>query len=82
VANEVEKMDLMTKVQNLLESSITPSKVEVNDLTGTKDHLEIIISSPQFEGLSLIKQHQLVMDVLKEEFKQELHAVKIKTISA
>lgn len=66
-------------VKNILLTQIPNSQVEVTDLTGTYDHLGISVTSSHFEGLPLIKQHQLVMDALKEVLKKEVHAVKIKT---
>lgn len=66
-------------VKNILLNSIPNSEVEVTDLTGTYDHLGISVTSSRFEGLTIIKQHQLVMDALKEVLKKEVHAVKIKT---
>lgn len=73
-------MNNMTEVKALLEKSLPDCKVEVEDLTGTADHLGLKIVSPAFEGLSLLKQHQMVMDILKDSLKEKIHAVKIKTL--
>jgi stress-induced morphogen len=73
-------MNLMEKIRDLLLVSFPGSQVEVSDMTGTMDHLEIVISAHEFTGLALLKQHRLVMDALKKEFSDKLHAVKIKTI--
>ena len=73
---------LMDNIKELLTKEFVTSESEsviVNDLTGTQDHLELIITSTKFSGLPLMGQHQLVMDTLKEKLKSELHAVKIKT---
>lgn len=71
----------MNLIKELLESSIKDSKVEVSDLTGTNDHLNIQIISNEFQGKTLLEQHQMVMDVLKKELKDRIHAVKIKTMT-
>lgn len=55
--------------------------ISINDMTGTKDHLEIHIKSDRFKSLRLIQQHQLVMDALKEDLKARIHAVKLNTKS-
>ena len=34
--------------------------------TGTGDHLQVVIASPCFDGLSLVEQHRLVYDPLAE----------------
>ena len=68
------------KIKELIKSQIDDADVEVTDLTGTRDHLGLVISSHHFKGKMLIEQHRMVMDILKEDLKEDLHAVKIKTI--
>ncbi|MGZ3726859.1 MAG: BolA family protein [Pseudobdellovibrio sp.] len=41
-------------------------------------HYKLIIISPQFEGQSRIDRQRMVMDLLKDEFKNGLHALEIK----
>lgn len=55
------------------------SHVTVRDLTGTKDHYEATIVSPDFEGKSLIEQHQLVYRALGELMAGPVHALALKT---
>ena len=68
------------KIKELIKSHIDDADVEVTDLTGTRDHLGLVISSQHFKGKMLIEQHRMVMNILKEDLKEDLHAVKIKTI--
>ncbi len=70
---------MLDKIKTLLENNLSPEKVEVTDLTGTQDHLGLLVVSQQFAGKPLLAQHRLVMDVLKAEFQAKLHAVKIET---
>ena len=43
---------------------------------------KVLIVSKQFEGLTTLKRHRLVLDVLKEHFKTgELHALSLNTKS-
>ena len=74
-------MTPMDEIKNLLESKISESIVEVGDMTGTMDHLEILVISDEFKGKMLIDQHQIVMDILKEPLADKVHAVKIKTMT-
>lgn len=67
-------------VKSIIKSGLTDAHVEVNDMTGTADHLDILIVSDQFKGKMLIAQHQMVMDLLKESLKAEIHAVQLKTM--
>ncbi len=42
-----------------------------------ESHFVINIASKQLEGLSLIKQHRTINDLLKDEFNNGLHALSI-----
>ncbi len=44
-------------------------------------HLFLTIESPELTGLSRIKQHQKIYNLLKDEFQNGLHALQIKVIS-
>jgi BolA protein len=44
-------------------------------------HLSITIVSAKFEGVSLIDQHRMVHEVLKEAREKHLHALQLKTVS-
>ena len=71
----------MDEVKNLIESQLENSYVQVNDMTGTMDHLEILVVCDIFKGKMRLDQHQIVMDILKESLKEKVHAVKIKTLT-
>lgn len=67
-------------VKNIIKTGLPDAYVEVLDMTGTADHLDIVIVSNAFTGKMLIQQHQMVMDLLKESLKAEIHAVQLKTM--
>jgi stress-induced morphogen len=67
-------------VKNIIKQGLPDAYVEVLDMTGTMDHLDIVIISDLFKGKLLIQQHQMVMDLLKESLKNEIHAVQLKTM--
>lgn len=67
-------------VKNIIKSGLSDAYVEVLDMTGTADHLDIVIVSDHFKGKMLIQQHQMVMDLLKESLKTDIHAVQLKTM--
>jgi BolA-like protein 1 len=52
---------------------------DVNRTEGT--HLQVIVVSPQFEGVGLLNRHRMVHEVLKEAFSQGLHALELKTMT-
>lgn len=68
------------KLTQTLKQSLNPAELVVRDMTGTDDHLEVVITCEQFRNLPLMKQHRLVMDAIKTEFDGPLHAIKIKTL--
>lgn len=75
-------MVAFTEVQNLITSHLNDAVVRVTDLTGSQDHLGILIISDAFEGKMLIQQHQMIMDILKEKLhSNEIHAVQLKTLT-
>ncbi len=68
-----------SKVINLIKQKIVNSEVYVENLKGD-DHLQVTVISSEFNGLSLVKQHQLVYSALKEELASEaIHALALKT---
>lgn len=69
------------QVANLIKSNMDDADVRITDLTGTMDHLGITVISDQFSGKALLDQHQMIMDILKEKLKEEIHAVQIKTMT-
>ncbi len=68
-----------TEVIRLITEKIPNSEVLVETFNGN-DHLQVTVISPDFNGLSLIKQHQLVYSALKTELASEaIHALALKT---
>ena len=72
-------MTTKSEVINLIKQKIVDSEVYVENLKGD-DHLQVTVVSSEFNGLSLVKQHQLVYSALKEELASEaIHALALKT---
>ena len=72
-------MATKSEVINLIKQKIANSEVFVESLKGD-DHLQVTVISSEFNGLSLVKQHQLVYSALKEELASEaIHALALKT---
>ena len=72
-------MATKSEVINLIKQRLNVSEVLVENLKGD-DHLQVTVISSEFNGLSLVKQHQLVYSALKEELASEaIHALAIKT---
>lgn len=74
-------MDNLAFVKDLIQSNLKDSVVKVSDMTGTLDHLDILVVSDEFKGKMIFEQHQMVMNILKDCLKEKIHAVKIKTLT-
>lgn len=60
----------------------TDGYVEVTDLTGTSDHIQILVVSKQFDGQNRIQRQRMVMDVFQPELKTgEVHALTIRAVT-
>jgi stress-induced morphogen len=56
------------------------SRIDVEDRTGGGDHFQVTVTSPRFQGLSLLEQHRLVNDALAEPLADgTIHELRIKT---
>ena len=74
---------MITKAEviSLITKKLPNSEVLVDNLKGN-DHLQVTVVSSEFNGLSLVKQHQLVYSALKEELASEaIHALALKTVT-
>jgi stress-induced morphogen len=66
---------LRDKISNALQCS----KVVVQDISGGCGSMyEVQVTSTKFKDLSLVKQHKLIADILKDEIKG-MHGIRINT---
>ena len=70
-----------SKISELISSGLNNAHVEVTDTTGGGDHFSATVISDDFEGLSLVDQHQLVYKTLGNYLTNEIHALQLKTIT-
>lgn len=69
------------EVASLVQSGFPGARVRVEDMTGTSDHFEIFVVSPEFRGKPLIDQHRMVQKSIQSALNDgSIHAVRIKTI--
>jgi stress-induced morphogen len=55
------------------------ARIEVQDLTGTKDHYKAVIIAKEFTGKTRVEQHQLVYAALGELMAGPVHALALET---
>ena len=68
-----------TEVFNLIKNKLPSAQIFIENIKGN-DHLQVTVIATEFNGLSLVKQHQLIYSALKEELASEaIHALALKT---
>jgi len=67
--------------QRLREAFPDASVLELEDLTGTKDHYRARIVSAAFQGLNRVQQHQAVYRALGDWMSGPIHALALDTSS-
>ncbi len=81
VEKEFRKMTTPDEIRSVIEKAIPQAMVYAQDPNNDGEHFQAIVISPAFEGMALIKQHQLVMRALKDAFAQSVHALSLKTFT-
>lgn len=71
--------DYEQKVYDLLKTKLQPTDLAVKDVSGGCGSMFAInVVSPEFQGLSLVKQHRLVNEILKDEITK-WHGLQLRT---
>lgn len=65
-----------------LREAFPDATIEIEDLAGDGDHYKAKIISTAFNGLSRVRQHQLVYAALKGKMGGALHALALETATA
>ena len=69
------------EIDRLIKAEIPDAEVEIIDLAGDDDHFSAIVTSAAFNGLSKLKQHQLVYKALGQNMGGALHALQLQTLT-
>ena len=56
-------------------------KVEVTDLTGTRDHFHVRVVSPTFEGMRPLQRQKIILNHFKPHIPHSIHAIDIKAMT-
>jgi acid stress-induced BolA-like protein IbaG/YrbA len=68
------------QVAEMIQANLPDAEVAVEDLTGGGDHYQVTVVSAKFQGLTLVKQHQLVYGAVRDAMSSEaIHALGLKT---
>jgi stress-induced morphogen len=55
------------------------ARVDITDLTGTRDHFEVVVVASEFRDKSRVEQHRLVYAALGELMHGPIHALALTT---
>lgn len=69
------------EIKKLIEDSVDGATAYILDPMNDGQHLQALVICPSFDGIPLIKQHQMVMKPLKEAFEESVHALGLKTFT-
>jgi BolA protein len=80
------------ELERVLREELAPVHLEIRDdsalhaghpgATSGGGHYHVLIVSERFEGLTLLEQHRLVNDAVRELFGDRVHALGLKTVPA
>jgi len=67
-------------VTGLVKQAIPDAQVSVTDMTGTGDHLSVMVVSEAFAGMNALNRHRMVQKALAEAMADgRIHALEIRT---
>ena len=69
------------RIKEIIESNLPDCTALVYNDMGDGEHFDAEVVSSAFEGLNLIKQHQLVYGALGDHMKSDIHALALKTFT-
>jgi len=70
---------MFARIEEKIKEAIPDAEVQILDPRNDGVHLEAVVVARTFENLTMIQQHRLVMEALKELFETGLHALALKT---
>lgn len=72
---------MVEKIENLIKNSLPDAMIYVMDPYNDGQHFQALVISPTFDGVSLVEQHQMVMNPLREALETDVHALGLKTFT-
>lgn len=85
-------MKMADRIERKIRTALAPEALEVKDEShlhaghagareGGESHFRLLIVSSRFEGMSRVARQRAVNDVLREELKERIHALAMKTLT-
>lgn len=67
------------ELESYIRQAFPDAQIKIDDLAGDGDHYSCSVISEAFQGLSRVKQHQLVYQALQGHMGGKLHALALQT---
>lgn len=85
-------MSVAETIRKRLSEGLEPERLEIRDEShlhaghagareGGESHFRLLIVSSKFEGASRVARQRMVNDLLREELKDRIHALAMKTLT-
>ncbi|NQY73173.1 MAG: BolA family transcriptional regulator [Candidatus Margulisbacteria bacterium] len=74
-------MPITKQITEIILKNIPDATAIVTDPQQDGVHFQALVISATFIGMPLVKQHQMVLNSLKEAFKEKVHALALKTFT-
>lgn len=67
------------QIGDAIRAALPDAKIDLIDLAGDNNHWAVTVTSSAFEGLSRVKQHQMVYRAIGAGVGTDVHAVQVRT---
>lgn len=85
-------MDVAAQIEGRIRAGLDPEILTIKDEShlhaghagareGGQSHFRVYVVSAKFEGLSRVARQRAVNDLLREELKERIHALALKTLT-
>lgn len=72
-------MPTLDEIRQKIEQGLPGAQVEIQDPRKDGIHIKAIVKYKGFAGKTMVEQHRMVYDTLKEELKGDVHALGLET---
>jgi BolA protein len=92
VIDRIDSVKTAEIIEKRIGAALAPEILEVKDEShlhaghagaraGGESHFRLLIVSSRFEGLSRVARQRAVNDILREELKERIHALAMRTLT-
>lgn len=85
-------MKIAEKIETKIKAALAPERLEVKDESHLhaghagarpdgESHFRLLIVSSRFEGMSRVARQRAVNDILRDELRERVHALAMKTLT-